>query len=51
MKKKTKEKDPLWKPDKNGEYHLGDLMYRLEELKQKDKENARKRSNTRRKHS
>jgi len=45
MAKKTKEKDkdrPLWEPDADGEYHLGDLMYRIEELKQKDRENARK---------
>ena len=33
-------KEPIWKPDNKGEYHLGDLMYNLEEAKQKRKERS-----------
>ena len=38
MKKSRKETtEALWSPDKNGEYHLGDLMYNLEKAKEKIK--------------
>lgn len=31
------ENKPLWSPDSEGDFHLGDLMYNLEELKRKDR--------------
>ena len=34
-------KEPLWKPDKFGEFHLGDLMYAIEKQKQLEKENSK----------
>ena len=33
--RKKKKGEPLWKPDKYGEYHLGDLMYAIEDAKKR----------------
>ena len=37
-----KRKKKLWEPDKNGEFHLGDLMYNLEKIKSKRKKSKQK---------
>jgi len=33
----VKDDEPLWKPDINGDFHLGDLMYNMQKLKEKSK--------------
>jgi len=35
-------KKPLWSPDKNNEFHLGDLMYNIEKCKELNRKDKKK---------